>query len=92
MTDKETEGSYTWSNGKPADFTNWGTGEPNALTDEMDCVEMIAAAKYGLTYDGTWNDEVCDKLFNYVCEIPKADVGKDISIYFLKLVSRIVFP
>ena len=65
----KTEGVYAGPHGKPQKFTNWGTGEPNELTDDMDCVEMIAADKYGLTYDGAWNDEVCDKTFNFICEV-----------------------
>ena len=78
LDDRKTEGTYTWSDRKEKSmFTNWGVGEPNAMKDDADCVEMIAGEKYGLEYDGTWNDEVCDKTFNFICQIHGVVLGKE---------------
>ena len=85
LDDRKTEGLFAWANGKPVKFTNWGTDEPNAQSAASNCVELIAGDKYGLSYDGTWNDEICTKFFQYICEIPEASLGTliDVMLYLL---------
>ena len=69
LNDRITEGTWEWDSAQPVDFVNWGTGEPNGA-GPADCVEMIPANKYGLTYDGTWNDHLCILPLKFICEIP----------------------
>uniref|UniRef100_A0A3Q3ME95 C-type lectin domain-containing protein n=1 Tax=Mastacembelus armatus TaxID=205130 RepID=A0A3Q3ME95_9TELE len=52
LNDRVTEG-YSWSDGSPLSYTNWGHGEPNNHEGRENCVEMV------VTKNGTyswWND------------------------------------
>jgi hypothetical protein len=62
LTDRDeysVEGTHVWQSGRSSAFTSWAAGEPNNATDE-DCITIITA--------GTWNDDVCSKVFAYACE------------------------
>jgi cysteine-rich repeat protein len=62
LTDQAVEGTWTWSNGKAAVWTNWEPNEPNNSGDE-DCVSVRP--------QGGWNDWSCtNKLLPYACELP----------------------
>ena len=54
--DKITEGEWTWTDGSPMNYTNWGTEEPSEtdwLGRQEDCLTIDLR-------DGTWNNKVCD--------------------------------
>ncbi|XP_046861670.1 perlucin-like protein, partial [Xenia sp. Carnegie-2017] len=53
---------YTVQNGKPS-FTLWYTGEPNNYRGVQDCVVI-----YSNDYKSKWNDVVCWRHFNFVCQ------------------------
>ena len=53
---------YEWSNFSPVDYVNWGNGEPNDGGEGEDCGSLLA-------WDGKWNDDHCDKGFQFVCEV-----------------------
>ena len=53
---------YEWSNFSPVDYVNWGTGEPNNSGEGEDCGSFLA-------WDGKWNDDDCNKGFQFVCEV-----------------------
>ncbi|XP_034048886.1 macrophage mannose receptor 1-like [Thalassophryne amazonica] len=55
--------TYTWSDGWPVLFTEWGPGEPSNEVDEG-CVTM----RGHLLAHGTWNDTECNQLKNYICK------------------------
>uniref|UniRef100_A0A8C5A8N1 C-type lectin domain-containing protein n=1 Tax=Gadus morhua TaxID=8049 RepID=A0A8C5A8N1_GADMO len=55
--------SYTWTDGWPVLFTQWGPGEPSFRPGEG-CVSMHSSL-----YHGTWNDTRCDDAKPYVCKI-----------------------
>lgn len=57
-------GSYTWTDGWPVFFTQWGPGEPSNHKDEG-CVSMDAK----VIFHGTWNDTKCDQAKAYICKI-----------------------
>ncbi|XP_063819493.1 pulmonary surfactant-associated protein D-like [Pseudophryne corroboree] len=59
ITDKQTEGTFRYSNGEIIKYSDWKPGEPNQTGDE-DCVEM--------NLDGKWNDRVCSEKRLIVCE------------------------
>nr|XP_040053507.1 macrophage mannose receptor 1 [Gasterosteus aculeatus aculeatus] len=61
---KDEDGSYSWTDGWPVFFTQWGPGEPSNVKDEG-CVSMHASR----AFHGTWNDTRCDQAKPYVCKI-----------------------
>jgi len=63
---------WTWSDGSPVDFTNWGNGEPNGVNAE-ECVEMYP-------WDGTWNDVSCLEKRGFICQRPKTYAQCSISL------------
>eukprot|EP00794_Sanderia_malayensis_P009501 gene9501-biopygen7842 len=65
MNDRRKEGTMEWSNGSPVTFTDWKTGEPNNWESREHCVAIV------LYTDGLpWNDDVCDHIKEFICEIP----------------------
>jgi hypothetical protein len=60
LNDLTTEGDFVWSNGEPADYLNWASGEPNDSGGE-DC----AQARWS---GDAWNDAVCGYANTFVCE------------------------
>ncbi|KAH9498738.1 chromatin-modulating protein mrc1 [Bulinus truncatus] len=52
--------AFSWSDGWPVTFTNWGTGEPD-LTGMTACVSH--------TVDGQWQDVPCVMKLPFICEI-----------------------
>jgi hypothetical protein len=49
FSDRNVEGSYEWSDGTPAKYTNWNAGEPNNSGGVEDYAEMLGSS-------GKWND------------------------------------
>ncbi|XP_015231842.1 PREDICTED: macrophage mannose receptor 1-like [Cyprinodon variegatus] len=64
---RKEDGSYTWTDGWPVFFTQWGPGEPSNIKDEG-CVSMHAS----IWFHGTWNDTKCDQAKSYICKISSA--------------------
>ena len=62
LNDQSNEGSFVWTTGEPAGYSNWHSGEPNNLGNE-DCMQIF---RFG--WDYTWNDEPCGQPFKFVCE------------------------
>ncbi|KAJ3605426.1 hypothetical protein NHX12_027473 [Muraenolepis orangiensis] len=55
---------YSWTDGWPVLFTQWGPGEPSYHQGEG-CVSMHASPYF----HGTWNDTKCDDAKAYICKI-----------------------
>lgn len=49
FSDTASEGTFAWSDGTPATFTNWNVGEPNNSGGTEDWAEMFGS-------NGKWND------------------------------------
>ena len=49
FTDEANEGTFAWSSGESAAFTNWNSGEPNNSGGVEDYAEMLGS-------NGKWND------------------------------------
>lgn len=47
--DQAVEGTWAWSDGSPASYTNWNAGEPNNSNGVEDYAEMLGS-------NGRWND------------------------------------
>ncbi|XP_041666073.1 macrophage mannose receptor 1 [Cheilinus undulatus] len=58
--------TYTWTDGWPVFFTQWGPGEPSNIKDEG-CVSMHGER----FFHGTWNDTKCSLTKPYICKISK---------------------
>ena len=67
--DRETEGTFAWTDGTAWDESTaqWHTNQPNnAGTSGQDCVSIRLA-------NGAWDDQVCTKEQQFVCEKPDKD-------------------
>ncbi|XP_060948562.1 lactose-binding lectin l-2-like [Limanda limanda] len=61
LSDVHKEGSWMWSDGCPARFVFWSTGEPNNSAGHEDCVEN------NIHGDKKWNDRTCSDRLPSVC-------------------------
>ncbi|KPP79615.1 macrophage mannose receptor 1-like, partial [Scleropages formosus] len=61
---KEGSDSYSWSDGWPVFFTNWGPGEPTNEKGEG-CVSMHSSPHL----HGVWNDTLCNSAKAFLCKI-----------------------
>ncbi|XP_048244770.1 uncharacterized protein LOC124121271 [Haliotis rufescens] len=66
-TDIDTEGTFTWSDGTPFNWTNWGNDQPNNYANQ-DCIES-----YDETNQYQWNDQDCTFELTFVCRRSKED-------------------
>ena len=56
----QTTGVYSWSDGWPVRYTNWGKDEPSKGPTDG-CVTIME--------DGRWNDTMCEKRLPSICRI-----------------------
>lgn len=63
LNDLSLEGTYVWSNGATATFTNWSQGQPGSQSADEDCVVMIKGKNDG----GKWMNRHCDEKNDFVC-------------------------
>ena len=55
------EGTFSWRDGSELSYTNWKTSNPNNANDEQHCV-------WARGDDGTWDDIVCRRTEEYICQ------------------------
>ena len=68
LNDRNDEGGYVWTDGRPVTYTNWSTHQPNDWSGSQDCVEVLL---YGSrTLINTWNDLSCSASRPFICEYP----------------------
>lgn len=73
LRDKEKEGKFVWTDGKPlkqkGSFTNWADEQPNN-EDGQNCVEIANGVFWpgGPPQVGVWNDFQCKQKMMYICE------------------------
>jgi len=65
-TDFAVQDKHVWfSNGQPVPSNLWRKGEPNNYENNEHCDNIYVTHDFGL------NDDVCAKLFYYVCKAPQ---------------------
>ncbi|XP_033122640.1 C-type lectin mannose-binding isoform-like, partial [Anneissia japonica] len=57
--------SWRWSNYSTSRYRKWGSGEPNNVGGNENCVHTKKNGNYL-----TWNDIRCSARLSYVCEMP----------------------
>lgn len=63
LSDRETEGTFTWVDGSGITLSDWAIDEPNGYQKKEDCGEVRWT-----TLDRVWNDALCDTLNFWICE------------------------
>jgi C-type mannose receptor len=61
LSDSDDEGTFTWVDGSALDYEDWATDEPNDLTGDNDCVQLLPDSQ-------EWSDVACDQLLGVLCE------------------------
>ncbi|XP_072174350.1 macrophage mannose receptor 1-like [Diadema setosum] len=69
MREYTVEGTYTWSDKSPVDFTLWATDEPNDANGEEQCVQLYSQ-------NGRWNDVNCGKESHFICRKASGATGR----------------
>ena len=68
-TDQNSEGKWTWVNGRYSDYTNWAYGQPNNGSTTKGKKAENYAQFFKDTADGTWNDsQIAVNTYKFVCE------------------------
>ena len=68
-TDKETEGTWKWSDGSLWDFSNWANqAKPNNYRNQ-DCLAIMKMDPTSTIVDG-WHDTWCDHDHRFLCSCP----------------------
>ncbi len=64
-TDRDSEGTFTWTSGSDSTYSHWGSGEPNDCCGGQDCTMVTNHA------EGYWDDIDCDDVteFGSMCEV-----------------------
>jgi len=70
--DRHKDGDWTWSDGSPFNYRNWGKGEPNnqGASKDEDCLEL-----YTSKYSNEWNDVSCSRKMKFVCKSSRVVSG-----------------
>ena len=74
LSDAAQEGTWTWVDGTPLTYSNWGTGEPSNLAYDG------TAENYGMFYvdtysNGEWNDGDFRETVSFICEVDSVDTS-----------------
>lgn len=62
LSDFNSEGNFSWSNGDELGYTNWYPGQPNNYNYSQDYVELLN--------DGRWNDQYNNYSLEFIMELP----------------------
>ena len=67
LTDLAVTEEWVWTDGEPAEFTNWAPGEPNNPTREH-CGHMFLTSFVDPSRTSKWNNRPCDLTQSAICE------------------------
>ncbi|XP_035375925.1 macrophage mannose receptor 1-like [Electrophorus electricus] len=68
---------YVWSDGSTTSYEKWGEGQPDNFNNMENCVEL---AYYQWKKTIEWNDRHCEERRNWLCEIKKGVIPKEVDI------------
>jgi hypothetical protein len=66
----ELEGAWSWVDGTPWDYTNWGTLQPDDTAPGQDCLRLTFGIVGDGWFDGAWDDYFCDDVHPFMCSAP----------------------
>ena len=66
LTDRDSEGTWTWVTGEPLNYTNWYPGQPDKSCSDQEGEESYV--NYTAAKTGQWNDDSSFRLNGFVCE------------------------
>lgn len=68
-TDQNSEGKWTWVNGRHSNYENWAYGQPNNGSTTKGKKAENYAQFFKDTADGTWNDsQIAVNTYKFICE------------------------
>lgn len=66
----EGEGAWSWVDGTPWGYANWGTLQPDDAAPGQDCLRLTFGIVGEGWFDGAWDDFFCDDPHPYLCSAP----------------------
>merc|ERR1712183_86395 len=70
--------NFVWSDGTPWDYSNWASGQPDGIRNEVlfntveDCAHIWDVNQWN-TVNGLWNDQPCSREKTFVCKKGPSD-------------------
>lgn len=64
------EGTWSWVDGTPFDYANWGDTQPDDEAPGQDCLRLTFGIEGSGWFDGAWDDYFCDDVHRVMCSAP----------------------
>jgi hypothetical protein len=64
------EGDWSWIDGTPWAYANWGTTQPDDTAPGQDCLRLTFGIVGEGWFDGAWDDFFCDDPHPFMCSAP----------------------
>jgi len=61
------EGAWSWVDGTPLGYTNWGGTQPDDVSPGQDCLRLTFGITDNGWFDGAWDDFFCDDVHPLMC-------------------------
>ena len=65
--DLDVEGTWKWTDGTNANYTNWSPNNPNNFGSGQHCSSMYPLTSAQSSYNTTWDDNFCYSGYPFVC-------------------------
>jgi len=66
----EGEGAWSWVDGTPWSYDNWGTTQPDDIAPGQHCLRLTFGIIDGDWFDGAWDDFFCEDPHPVLCSAP----------------------
>lgn len=64
------DGAWSWVDGTPWDYANWGTLQPDDVDPGQDCLRLTFGIVGEGWFDGAWDDFFCAEPHPFLCSAP----------------------